>query len=341
MSLTDGLAAELSELTSLLAPMNHQELEEWSPEWMSRQSLLTRDVELRERLAAAQGEFELEIALVGERVRGSTIEASFLGRFLDEFQSTINAVGQAIMFGAAGKARSKYPPDVLDASTMRLVATRPGSFVLGLNGPQRQRQLSFGGESNDEAIPIFDEAISRVLDVFDVAENEVAGERLPLAVSELGGHRPLSKMIKLAKLLAANSTAAAAVERSPYKSDIRRSALSAAGARRLQAILSRTQQTTEIISIQGRLTGVRWKSGLFDLETEDGSEAITGRIPSELRDDVRVAFDQLANMVIERTVTQTEVEGETTTTYRLVEIDSPLTARRFPAIDQSHPTEGR
>jgi hypothetical protein len=331
MSSAERLQQELADLAELLVPLDDDAIEEWSPEWMSRQSLLTRDTRLRHELAIVQGEFEFEVALSGERVHGAAVEASFFGRFLDELQATVNAVGQAIMFGSLSGAGRRYPAEVLNAASMRLVATQPGSFVMGLAGPERDRQLSFGDEDGDEALPVFDEAVSRVLDVIDVAENEIAGESLPYVVSELGGHRPLTHMVNLAKLLASNGTTAVAVDRSPFRAVERQAVLTAPGARRLQALLSRTNQATETRLVNGKLTGVRWKSGVFDLETDDEGEIISGKIASELRDEVRELFDSPARMTIEVTTTQTEIEGETTTTYKLVEIESrPRPRRRRP-----------
>jgi hypothetical protein len=93
-----------------------------------------------------------------------------------------------------GKAR-RYPVDVLTAASMRLVGTRSGSFVIGLEGPERDRQLSFSDEPDNEALPVFDEAIGRLLYVVDVAEAEVAAEALPQVLGELSGERPLKNLV--------------------------------------------------------------------------------------------------------------------------------------------------
>lgn len=88
--------------------------------------------------------------------------------------------------------------------------------------------------------------------------------------------------------------------------------------------MSRTQQSTIELLIDGRLSGVRWKSGVFDLEPLDGAETITGKIASEIREDVQVVFDTPVKAVVERTVTKTEVEGSETTTFRLVGVNRPV-----------------
>jgi hypothetical protein len=322
MSSIERLQEEIAELANLLEPLDQEDLAEWSPEWMSRQSLLTRDTELRHALELAKGDFEFEIRLVGERVHEESIEVSFLGRFLDELQATLNAVGQSIMFGSLVSQKGRFRVDVLDASSLRMVATQPGSFVIGLEGPERDRQLSFLDDDEADALPVLDEAISRVLDVIDVAENDVAGEGMTRALGELGGERPLKKLIKLAGLMASNGTSTVLIDRSPFSSAVRESTLTSAGARRLETILSRTHSSTESLRVEGRLTGVRWKSGVFDLEPLDEGDAISGRIASELRDDVRAVFDRPVVTTIERTTVQTEIEGTGTTTFRLVGIES-------------------
>src|SRR5665213_2194650 len=316
MSAIDRFQNELEQLSSLLRPLEQETLEEWSPEWMNRQSLLTRDIQVRRDLAIAEGRFELEFTLLGQRVQGETVDVSFLGKFLEELQATVTAVSDFVLFGLREGKSGTYPGNVVNASSMMMVA-RPGSFTVALEGPRRGAQGSFDLPDPSVSIPAFDDAIGRILDVIDVAENEVTGESLPLAVSELGGHRPLLHMIELAKLLASNSTSAVAIERSPFKSEPRQSLLSASGARRLQTLLSRTQQSSEIMELDGMLTGVRWKSGIFDFEPSDQSEPITGKIASELRDAIRPVFDRPARVTIEKTITETAVREESTVTYKM------------------------
>lgn len=200
MTDADRFRDELADLSALLVELD-QESAPWSPEWMNRQSLLTRDADLRHKLEVAEGAYQFELVLAGSPIRDGAIDVSFLGRFLEHLQMTVSTVAQAIMFG--DRRRGPIGSDVLGASVMRLVATAPGSFVVAVEGPERNVQASLDPTGDDEEpLPVFDEAIERILDVIDVAELEVAGERLPRAVSALGGHRPISHMVEFAKLLA-------------------------------------------------------------------------------------------------------------------------------------------
>ncbi len=324
MSETDALKQELRSLSEILRSMENRPLEEWSPEWMNMQSLLIRQADLLHWLDLAEGRFEFEMTLAGSEIHNSSVDVAFLGKFLSTFQASVHAIGESIM-SAKPTANRRFKSDVLEQANLRLVATHSGSFVMGMAGPtDRDVQLSLEDnddqDNNDLAVPIFDEAINKVLDVLDAAENEVDSQNLPTAISDLGGHRPLKKMIDFAKVLATSKVDIIAVDRSPFRSSTRECRLTAAGAHRLQTVLSRTHLTTERISMQGRLTGIRWKSGIFDLDTED-SGIVTGKIPIELRREVRDVFDSLVTVVIEKTVTQTEVEGESKILYRLVEIE--------------------
>ncbi|NNN19410.1 MAG: hypothetical protein HKL84_06095 [Acidimicrobiaceae bacterium] len=325
MSETDTLKQELRSLLEILKSLESQPIEQWSPEWMNMQSLLARQTDLLRWIDLAEGMFEFEMTLTGSEIHNSSVDVAFLGKLLSTLQATVNAVGESIVTGNPTTNR-RFKSNILEQANMRLVGTHSGSFVMGMAGPTgRDIQLSFedneDNEDNEEdlAVPIFDEAIKKVLDVLDAAENDVDSQNLPTAISDLGGHRPLKRMIDFASVLAASNVDIIAVDRSPFRAYARECRLSASGAHRLQKVLARTHLTTERISMQGRLTGIRWKSGIFDLDTEDRG-IVTGKIPIELRREVRDVFDSLVNVVIERTITQTEVEGESKTLYRLVEI---------------------
>ena len=210
----------------------------------------------------------------------------------------------------------------MEASQLSLVATAPGSFVLGFEGPRRSAQDSF--LESDPDVPVFDDAIERILDTFDAAESDIGSGRLTEAISRLGDHRAITKMVDLSKMLAQSGTGARAVRRSRFLPGVRESNWSTAGARRLSEALSRTEQTTTTITTTGRLTGVRWKTSTFDLEVGEGErlEVLSGHIIRELRDEVKRTFDSLVTVAIEKTVTHTQVEGEEKVALRLVKIRS-------------------
>ena len=193
---------------------------------------------------------------------------------------------------------------------------------MGFVGPDRNAQRSFDDE--EDPLPVFDDAVSRILDVIDTAETDIEGAQLTEALSQLGGHRALTNLKKLTGILASHQTGARVVQRIPVDELLPREAsLSPGGARRMQLILSRTTSETETLRLGGRLSGLRWRTPAFDLETEDG-EPFTGSVARELRDHIREAFDMNVVAEVERTVTKSEIGGDETTTYRLVGIQEIL-----------------
>lgn len=315
---------ELTELSELLADYP-QDLEPWSPEWMMRQSLVARQTEIFQLQAIESGEDEIELAIVGDPVIAGTIDSSFLGRFLSETQMTISSVAQTIVHGET--RRGNLSADVLESSTLRLAGTRRGSFVLGFQGPLRHAEpaLLQTSELEEEApLPVFDEAFGKVLDLFDAVEQDTASERLPEAIADLGGRRPLTHLEKVAKLVAGNGVAATATSRSRFLSEPRSSGISTAGARRLANALSRTSVEIETFASRGHLSGVRWRgSSLFDLELEDG-QILSGKIARDLRDAVRDAFDREIVATLEKTTTRVDVAEQARVTYQLVGIGGSL-----------------
>ena len=320
MTDAERIREELEELSALLASSLPSAGEPWSAAWLNRQSLLTRQVEVQAELKLVEGLYEFEVALTGTPVVGNAVEARFLGSFLEELQLTVSSVVQTIMHGV--KKYGALGNDVLGASTMRLQATAPGSFVLAFAPRARSVQLPFEGSTEeDEPRPAFDEAIERILDLLDAAENEVAGELLPTAVAELGGPRATKHMLEVAHILASHQAAARATSRSPFLAEWRTASLSGAGAHRLEVLLGRTEQRVERLALVGRLSGVRWKNTSFDLEVEEGSTPLTGKIARDLRDDVRELFDRVVRATVERTTIQSQIEAEERVTYRLVEVE--------------------
>jgi hypothetical protein len=311
--------SELDELARLLSDPPPEANEVWTPEWMARESLLSRQTEVLQQVAIEAQEFEVEVAISGEPVLSGSIESGFLGRFLTEAQMTISSVAQAIMRG--DKPKGPLGVDVLENSKLRLVATQPGSFVLGFVGPVRHSEPTMPEVDDDEVppLPLFDEALSKLLGVFDAVEHDVATERLPGAIADLGGHRAVRHLTELAKLVASHGAATSVTTRSPFLDKPRSVGLSSAGARRLSTMLSRTHVDVESLPITGSLTGIRWRSSLFDLELPDG-RVISGKVARDLRDVVRNLFDRVVTARIDQTTTRMQLAEEATVTYQLVEL---------------------
>lgn len=332
MSDVESLRAELADLNEVLSALGEGQPEEYSAEWMGWQSLLTRQAELFHQLEITEATFPLSVSLHGGAVLGNTVRAGFLGEFLKEFQDTLAAAIQTVMHGVE-TTRGRLPMDVLEAAHLRIVATAPGSFVVGLEGPPRtvQEALDIDG-LEDEPPPPFDEAFERLMDVLSAVETDVSGERLAVAIGDLGGARSLRHLVELAKSIATTGTGATFARRDPFDDRVREARLSALGASRLRQVLSRTEQDLDYVELTGVLSGVRWKTGLFDLEvvTDGDREVYSGRVVRDLRDSIRSAFDRRVRVVLERTVTRTPVEGQESTTYRLIHVEPAPDAEPTP-----------
>lgn len=326
MTNPDVLREELNDLAGVLTGYEGADLDEWSPEWMSRQSLLARQTELLSELEIAEGEYEVEVVLTGGAVAGSTVGARFFGVFLERFQGTLAAATQTLMHGE--RARGRLAEDVLLSSQMRLVATAPGSFRVGLAGPERSRQTALDIEDAEEELPPFDDAVDRLLDVLVAAELDVTGDALTAAIGELGGRRALNHLVAMVREMAQTGTSATLVRRFPNQDPVRSARMTSAAAARLQQALSRTEQSVDYLRLAGRLTGVRWRTGLFDLEVPgegtEGPHTYSGRVISDLRESIRHTFDQPVEVLLEETRTRGAVEGQESVTYRLVGIENAL-----------------
>lgn len=322
MSAADSLRNQLRDLERILKPTLKRPQVPWSAEWMDTQSLLARQVELLHWLELEENPFEFELRLLGDEVRDSTMNAGSLGKVLAAFQEALYAIGD-IMITGRSRVRGPYTGDVLEQVSLRISGIASGSFVIGMTGPSdRIAKLFLDDDASaevDQPLPVFDDAIGRIFDVFDAAENEVDSDGLPEAISELGGHRALTKMIEVAKVLSASKIDTVAVNRSRFLPNPRECHLSAPGATRLRSVLSRTQLTTELVEMRGHLSGLRWPAGIFNLEVENGG-SITGKVPLELREEIRDFFDSSVTILVEKTSLDTEVEGESKITYRLVEL---------------------
>jgi hypothetical protein len=168
----------------------------------------------------------------------------------------------------------------------------------------------------------FDEAVEQVLDVIDAANGADLADRLRQLVSEVGSERALGHIRGMAHALASTQTSATIIQRTPARDAPRESQIKAADAERLQQLLDRTEQVTETIYRVGRLSGVRWTAGSFDLDTGHG-EVISGRVIRDLRDAIRPIFDTLIRAELQRTITRTPGADQGRTRWLLVGLSEP------------------
>lgn len=316
MTPVDRLRAQYADLTRLIQRTDDVGNEEWSPEWMSKQSLLMRQAELAHQLSLYEGTAQVEIRLLGGAERAHEIEAQFFGHFLQHLQMAVAAIVQTLMHGGAS-SRGQLPADVVRAASLTVGAVSPGSFVVHLSGPDREQQLALTG---DMAPPPFDEAMDRVLDLFDQTRNAEHTELLETAIAELRSPRAILHISEIAQALARTGTTATVTERSPFSEQPRQAALTAPDAERLQQILSRTRQETERVFLTGVLSGVRWTRGIFDLEVDHAGEVeiVSGRVRSDLRPAVSAAFDRRVRAELERTRTWTGFRDTPTESWLMV-----------------------
>lgn len=309
---------ELTAVAGLVQEFGDLAPVEWSPEWMALQSLLQRQQDLIHKARLLEGTADVKLTLVGGAENRHLVDADFLGGILKDLQGAVAAVVQVVMHGVATE-RGQLSGDVLTASNMRVSATPAGSFEVLLDGPARGAQVTLDGEL--EVAP-FDEAVEQVLDVIDAANGDDLPDRLRQLVSEVGSERALGHIRDLAHALASTQTAATIVQRTPTRDEPRESRINAANAERLQQFLGRTEQNTETEYRIGRLSGVRWTSGSFDLEAEHG-EVIRGRIIRDLRDAIRPAFDTRIRAELQRTVTRTPGADQGRTSWLLIGLTEP------------------
>ena len=159
-----------------------------------------------------------------------------------------------------------------------------------------------------------------VLDVFATAGAEDDDEHgLRQAVMAVGSHRALKHMTELTRELARSGTNATLIRRSWFRDEPREARLTVANAGRLHAMLSRTHKDTEVIYLEGRLSGVRWTRNTFELEISD-AEPVSGHVVADIRPEVSDAFDHMVRAELEKTVTTSDVDEVGQATYRMTNI---------------------
>lgn len=322
----DSIRAELIDLSRVIDAYQAASPGEWSADWMAMQSLLQRQMDLFQELRLVEGTSEYEITLVGGAEGRHLIDSGFLGGFLRTLQATVGAAVQSVVHGEGRRGRLSAP--VLAASRLQVAAAVAGSFVLRLDGPDRAAPLTIEGETE---LPPFDEAMGRVLDVLQAAQDAEHDEDVLLsAIASLASHRAAQGMSELTGELARSSTRATIVDRSRFRREPREVRLPILASARVHRVLSRTTQSTETVFETGRLTGVRWSRAVFDLEITRPAgdtirqpvvEVLSGRVITDIRDTVRDSFDQLVRAELQRTVVRSPGDERERVSYVLVGIE--------------------
>lgn len=318
MTPLESVREELAELSRLLEMFTSEPVSPDSAEHLSLQGLLRRQAQLFHEASLLEGHSDLEIRLVGGAESAHRIQADFFGTLVREIQAAVSAVTQTLVRGERG-TRGNFPGRVLDASTLVVSLATAGSFVVHLDGPA-DRALEYAMDDSVQ-LPPFDEAVQKVRDVIAAVGVDDPGV-VRGAIAEIGSHRALIHLSLAARSLARTHTSAVVVQRSPFLDAPMEASLSPERARHLEQLIGLTEQTTTMIRVTGRLSGVLWRRGFFELESTDphARGMWSGRVVAELREAVDQRFDQVVTAELERTITV--VAGDAVrTTYRLVGLD--------------------
>jgi hypothetical protein len=319
MSHVEIVAEGLRRLDRLLADAYPEPPAPYSAEWLNYQSLLAQQARLFHEREILEGAFPLQIDLAGAPVMESAIDASFLQEFLDRLQKTVSSITQTLMGKARDRAR--FQEDVVAASRLRVLAATPGSFVLGLEGPERHQQLALDGT---QAEPVFDEAMDLLLDVFHASDASVASGDLLTAASSVGD-RALRHLKSLAANVSSRGARTVFTHRTAFDPEepIREVIFGGEAARRLEELLTRAESSTQTIIVEGRLSGVSWIRKRFELEVEreDGTPLVyRGTVSVDIRDMVADSFDRHVQAVLEETTLSSEIEHESSVSHHLIEL---------------------
>jgi len=323
MTELDAVRQEIAELQAHIDAWR-DEPEEWSAEWMTRQSLLQRQADLLHRESLLGGAYDLEVFLEGDSVHDHSIEAGFVGEFLGRLQTALSAIVHETL-GETG-TRGTFSEEVASATELQLVATGPGSFKLALEGPRQPIQAELG--ELEPTTPL-DEALERLMAVVEAAEIDIASDGLRNAISGLGGHRAVARTVELSKLLGQSGTGARFVRRKRFDRTPSETRFSVPVARRLGSVLETVETRQETLTLPGVLSGVRWTAQTFELEVDDTNEIIQGSVALALRHTVRSAFDRHVEATVVKTVVKSSVEGEESSSYSLVDL---TTTREDPGF---------
>lgn len=333
MNELESVEQELLELQTLIGEWT-DDAPEWSPEWMERQSLLQRQADLLHERFLLSGELDLEVFLQGQTVHNRTVEAGFVGGFLERLQTTLTAIIHEMM-GEAG-SRGSFSEQVLSASTLELVSTGVGSFRLGLSQQQGWLQTEMWPDDSDEAMTPLDEAIERLTRLIDSGQlDNVDSESLGPAVAGLGGHRAVARVVDLSNFVGQSGTAARLVHRKRFGDRPSESNLTVPVAQRLKETLTTVETTERTVEKSGVLSGVRWTARTFEIELDEEEGVIRGAVPLSLRYLVRDLFDtHVSAVLVERTVKL--IDGTESQAYSLIDLRSSDSDTRFrlPGLEE-------
>jgi hypothetical protein len=291
-------------------------IDDFSGASVMRRNLVDQRSRLQEQLLielSGQRTPSLQFTFEGPPVRGESVEAPFASRAIDQLQEIIESVGQALW--GQPTAKGPIPNEVRTATQLRLAGVAHGSFGVLLLGDIGVVQQNVFRDSVD--ISLLEQAIARVLDVFESASQGFSDERILDDLAELGP-RSANRLSRLCKTLArANATTKFTWE-SPQV-ERRQSTVTPSAAAGLVDFLSEIDRDIDSVEAIGRLIGARLHKDMFDLELEDRT-VLEGRSSPEARDKMQQFFGRECLAVLQRTVVRSKRGRESIEKYLLVDL---------------------
>lgn len=313
------VANELEALNQALSAFDTDDSALFGIELMKR-SLRHRRVAL-EREAAAVSASDLFVVLNGPPIVENSVEVHWLVEVLKPFERAVSAVAQAIEDAAT--SAGLIPQNILDQSALRLNATFAGSFGMAMSGPlaagQVELPIPFGDEISE---PLFDRAISRVIDVVEAATDAENYEQdLVEQIGDLG-QRVTSHLAELAKQVEISALSMEMLW-GPRGEHQRRVVLTPVLAKRMQQIIGSLQTSDDEIKVSGRLVEASLPRRSFGIETADGA-ILRGTIDKDVAGLVEQHFGQQVAADIVRHRTVSNLSGKEAVKHTLTRVSGSL-----------------
>jgi len=302
---------DLDGLDRAVAACDDPDADELAGVRLMRGSLLRRRHALEQELALASSA-DLHLVLDGPAVLAHTIDLDQLVKVVSPFEKAIGAVAQAL--SDAATTAGAIPAAIRQASALRLKATYAGSFGLALAGPPPPlHQTMF-----EEGQPLFDRAVTRVLDVVDAGTDpDDYEERVIDQVGELGP-RAVSHLGQLAKAVAESGGTVEVLWTEPGAAS-RRSLISPVVAARLQQVLSHLESEEVETGLHGRLVEVSLPRRTFGLEREDRT-VVRGAVDPDLAPALLARAGRAVSAVARTTRTWSTTSGREVERHVLVRL---------------------
>jgi len=262
------LRRELSELNDVVqateaAAQDATDAFAWD---LSLQGLRSRRRQLLTEIqAACQAErvAEIQLRFEGAPVQSGTIEAGFLGEFLEYLQKLVFALGQAV--ASRPTARGTIPESVMERTRLRLAAVSPGSFTAELAGDAHPNLF---GES------LVQECFDNLHSLIETGDD--AG-RLADILGRLGGRVQGHYTAFLGSL----TTASASVSLQTWldATTAREVTISTGRARNITDALSLLQREEERLeTVGGRLIGLLQHKAQFEFVGRTAEHVLAGKV---------------------------------------------------------------